>query len=72
MTLAAVPQRYQTLYQLNPMAQLVTAYRGILIEGRAPDWWSLLVYCSCRRTPVHRARDLQAHQLSVRRGGVNA
>jgi lipopolysaccharide transport system permease protein len=21
----------------------VTAYRGILIEGRAPDWWSLLV-----------------------------
>ena len=40
---AAVPQRYQTLYHLNPMAQLVTAYRGILIEGRAPDWWSLLV-----------------------------
>jgi lipopolysaccharide transport system permease protein len=40
---AAVPQQYQTLYHLNPMAQLVTAYRGILIEGRAPDWWSLLV-----------------------------
>jgi ABC-type polysaccharide/polyol phosphate export permease len=25
------------------MAQLVTAYRGILIEGRAPDWGALLV-----------------------------
>jgi lipopolysaccharide transport system permease protein len=40
---AAVPQRYQTLYHLNPMVHLVTAYRGILLEGRAPDWWSLLV-----------------------------
>jgi lipopolysaccharide transport system permease protein len=40
---AAVPQRYQTLYHLNPMAHLVTAYRGILIEGMAPDWGSLLV-----------------------------
>jgi lipopolysaccharide transport system permease protein len=40
---AAVPRRYQTLYHLNPMAQLVTAYRSILIEGRAPNWWALLV-----------------------------
>jgi lipopolysaccharide transport system permease protein len=38
----AVPQRYQTLYHLNPMAQLVIAYRGILIEGKPPDWFSML------------------------------
>jgi ABC-type polysaccharide/polyol phosphate export permease len=25
------------------MAQLVTTYRGILIEGKAPDWGSLLI-----------------------------
>jgi lipopolysaccharide transport system permease protein len=33
---SAVPQRYQTLYQLNPMVHLVGAYRGVLIEGRFP------------------------------------
>jgi homopolymeric O-antigen transport system permease protein len=33
---SAVPQRYQTLYQLNPMVHLVAAYRGVLIEGRFP------------------------------------
>jgi lipopolysaccharide transport system permease protein len=38
----AVPQRYQTLYHLNPMAQLVATYRGILIEGRPPDWLAML------------------------------
>ena len=40
---AAVPQRYQRLYHLNPMVQLVNAYRAILIDGSAPDWWSMLV-----------------------------
>jgi lipopolysaccharide transport system permease protein len=39
---SAVPQRYRALYQLNPMAHLVGAYRGVLIEGRAPDWVALL------------------------------
>jgi lipopolysaccharide transport system permease protein len=40
---SAVPPRYQTFYLLNPMAQLVIAYRGILMEARAPDWRSLLI-----------------------------
>jgi lipopolysaccharide transport system permease protein len=39
---SAVPQRYQTLYQLNPMAHLVNAYRGVLIDGRSPDWFAML------------------------------
>jgi lipopolysaccharide transport system permease protein len=39
---SAVPQRYRALYQLNPMAHLVGAYRGVLIEGRSPDWFAML------------------------------
>jgi lipopolysaccharide transport system permease protein len=39
---SAVPQRYQTLYHLNPMVYLVRAYRGVLMEGRSPDWFAML------------------------------
>jgi lipopolysaccharide transport system permease protein len=39
---SVVPERYRTFYQLNPMAHLVGAYRGVLIEGRAPDWLAML------------------------------
>ena len=33
-----VPDRFQTIYQLNPVLQLVEAYRAILLEGAAPAW----------------------------------
>jgi len=39
---SSVPQRYQTLYQLNPMVHLVGAYRGVLIEGRCPVGFAML------------------------------
>jgi lipopolysaccharide transport system permease protein len=39
---SVVPERYRTFYQLNPMAHLVGAYRGVLIEGRSPDWLAML------------------------------
>jgi lipopolysaccharide transport system permease protein len=39
---SAVPPRYQTFYYLNPMARLVSAYRDILLYGKAPDWWPVL------------------------------
>jgi lipopolysaccharide transport system permease protein len=39
---SSVPQRYQTLYQLNPMVHLVGAYRGVLIEGRLPVGFAML------------------------------
>jgi lipopolysaccharide transport system permease protein len=39
---SAVPQRYQTLYHLNPMVHLVGAYRGVLIEGRFPVGFAML------------------------------
>jgi lipopolysaccharide transport system permease protein len=32
----AIPERYQPLYQLNPMVHLIDAYREILMEGRLP------------------------------------
>jgi lipopolysaccharide transport system permease protein len=37
-----VPGRYQTLYRLNPMFHLITAYRAILIQGNLPDLVALL------------------------------
>jgi lipopolysaccharide transport system permease protein len=39
---SAVPQRYQALYQLNPMVHLVGAYRGVLLEGRLPVGFAML------------------------------
>ncbi|HEY7182646.1 MAG TPA: ABC transporter permease [Blastocatellia bacterium] len=38
-----IPQKYQWLVNLNPMAPLVRSYRRILLEGRAPDWRGLAV-----------------------------
>lgn len=32
-----VPENYQSLYFLNPMAGIISAYRNILLEGRFPD-----------------------------------
>jgi lipopolysaccharide transport system permease protein len=40
-----IPARYQTFYQLNPMAHLITAYRAILIQGDLPDLRALLALC---------------------------
>lgn len=39
---SSVPARYQTLYRLNPMFHLITAYRVILIQGALPDLSALL------------------------------
>jgi lipopolysaccharide transport system permease protein len=37
-----IPERYQTLYRLNPMFHLIAAYRTVLIDGSLPDLPSLL------------------------------
>lgn len=36
-----VPEDYQILIHLNPMAQLIDAHRAILIHGLSPDWLAL-------------------------------
>lgn len=38
-----VPSRYHWLYDVNPLAQLIVAYRDVLLLGRWPDWSSLAV-----------------------------
>jgi lipopolysaccharide transport system permease protein len=38
-----VPQKYQTLYGLNPMVHVLNAYRDVLIHGRSPEWKPLLL-----------------------------
>lgn len=41
--ITAVPKNYQSLYLINPMANIVTAYRDILIKGTQPNWLALLL-----------------------------
>jgi lipopolysaccharide transport system permease protein len=44
-----IPQKYQWLVNLNPMAPLIRSYRRVLLEGRMPDWQGLgvtLVFAS--------------------------
>lgn len=36
-----VPEKYQAIYQLNPLLHLVTAYRDLLLHGRLPDFTAL-------------------------------
>lgn len=36
-----IPQKYQWMVNLNPMAPLIRSYRRILLEGKAPDWRGL-------------------------------
>jgi lipopolysaccharide transport system permease protein len=38
-----VPERYRTIYELNPMVHLVGAYRDVLIHNRLPDPMTFLV-----------------------------
>jgi len=38
-----VPSRYHWLYDVNPLAQLIVAYRDVLLFGRWPAWGSLAV-----------------------------
>lgn len=38
-----VPEAYLPIYRVNLMADLVEAYRAVLLHGVAPDPWSLLV-----------------------------
>jgi lipopolysaccharide transport system permease protein len=40
-TMEIVPPQYLPLYQANPMAHLVEAYRDVLMYGRAPDFGTL-------------------------------
>ena len=42
-----VPSGYQSLYFLNPMVHIVTAYRAVLIDGTQPDWLPLIVIGGC-------------------------
>jgi lipopolysaccharide transport system permease protein len=40
---SSIPERYQGLYGLNPMAILIGAYRDLLLNGRLPDVITLLI-----------------------------
>jgi len=36
--LSAVPERWRTLYMLNPMVGIIVGFRGIFLDNSAPSW----------------------------------
>ena len=38
-----VPIRWRGIYMLNPMATLIESYRAVILQGRWPEWQSLLI-----------------------------
>ena len=46
-----VPEEYKALFRLNPMTDIINAYRAILYEGRVPDignlWVSVVLGIVC-------------------------
>ena len=38
-----IPEKYQSIYAINPMFHIITAYRDILMFGRQPNWLALSV-----------------------------
>lgn len=46
-SLSYVPEKYQGMYALNPMSHILTAYRAVLLEGKAPDLCALsILFCA--------------------------
>ena len=43
---SALPEKYRTVLLLNPITVIVEQAREVLIWGRQPDWWMLLLYCT--------------------------
>ena len=42
---STLPEQFQPLYRLNPLALLLEAYRAVLMEGVQPDWLPLMAVC---------------------------
>lgn len=40
-----VPEKFQTLYELNPIASLLTSYRMILLHGETPRFFPTAWFC---------------------------
>jgi lipopolysaccharide transport system permease protein len=40
-SLDSVPQPMRTIFELNPIAELIVAARGILLHAQWPDWFAL-------------------------------
>ncbi len=38
----SIPTQYRSYFYLNPMANLIEAYRTILMDGAWPDWYALI------------------------------
>ena len=41
--ISEVPERYISLYRLNPMVGIIDGYRRVVVHGRLPDFGTLAV-----------------------------
>ncbi|MCH9699353.1 MAG: ABC transporter permease [Gammaproteobacteria bacterium] len=57
----SIPEQYQQLFYLNPMANILDAYRDILMYGQWPDWAALGVVSSFGFFGVIASYGLLAH-----------
>jgi lipopolysaccharide transport system permease protein len=61
----SVPEQFRPLYDLNPMVHILAAYRGLLIQGEAPDLAGLLLLAAVAVLLVWAGHGLFRH-LSYR------
>ena len=38
-----IPDRFQTIYHLNPMVHFVESYRSVLLDDTGLNWWSIAI-----------------------------
>ena len=68
---AQVPAAYAPVVNYNPVANLLTAYRTILLDQRWPDWWALgraamiAVVLLAAGTAILRRFDLRLPKVAV-------
>lgn len=42
-----LPEKYQTILQLNPLTNVIEQVRGVLLWGKAPDLFTLIIQLCC-------------------------
>lgn len=43
----AVPERFQSIYRLNPLTFIIDQARAVALWGHAPDWMGLAIFTVC-------------------------
>jgi lipopolysaccharide transport system permease protein len=44
-SISMVPAQFKKILMLNPMTHLVEMYRGLILQGRLPEWGGVIYFC---------------------------